>query len=115
MAYLLSSPKLLIKDNRSCIEHPKPAFKESDLLQNALNSDNLQDTKKNPDLSKFRNAFSEPFKQSLNTFMNNKLSPVEINLDSVIDKPKEDYSTELKTFIQEITDEIVTQSLEEEE
>lgn len=105
MSYLLTNPKLLLDENKSCLEHPKPAFRESCLLQNALDSDNFENTKRNPDLSNFRNAFSESLEKALKGLMNKKLKPIPIELDSVVDLPEE-YNTELENLIQEIRDKI---------
>ncbi|MFW9873359.1 MAG: hypothetical protein ACFFG0_09670 [Candidatus Thorarchaeota archaeon] len=110
LAYLLTHPKLLLHENKSILNHPKPAFKESYLLHNALNSVNFQDTKKNPDLSKFRNTFSKPLINSLKGLIKRKLDPIPIKLDSVVDLPEE-YNNELNDLIQEIKNEIAQTKL----
>ena len=105
MAYLLTHPKLLLEENKSCLEHPKPAFQESNLLENALKPENIQNTKRNPDLSKFRNTFSDPFVKALKELVRKKLKPIPIELDTIVDLPKE-YSDELNNLIKEIESEI---------
>jgi hypothetical protein len=105
IAYLLTHPKLLLNENITCLEHPKPVFQESNLLQNALSSENIEATKRNPDLSKFRNAFSEHLKKALKKLMKRKLDSVTITLDSVVDLPEE-YIDELTNLIKQIKDEI---------
>jgi hypothetical protein len=110
LAYLLTQPKLLLEENKSCLEHPKPAFQESHLLINALDSANIKATKRNPDLSKFRNAFSKQLKEALKDLMIKKLKTITVVLDSIIDLPEE-YTTELDNIIEEITDEIAVKKL----
>ena len=105
LAYLLTNPQLLLKENKSCLEHPNPAFIESNLLNNALNIDNISDTKIHPDLSKFRNAFSKPLINSLKELLKRKLDSIDVSLDSVVDEPKE-YSDELNNLVKEIELEI---------
>lgn len=105
LAYLLTNSQLLLKENKSCLKHPNPAFIQSNLLNNALDIDNISDTKIHPDLSKFRNAFSKPLINSLKELLKRKLDSIEVALEAVVDEPKE-YSDELNNLVKEIELEI---------
>lgn len=99
LAYLLTHPKLLLEEGKSCLTHPKPVFQEANLLINAVDSDNFEDTKRNPDISKFRNAFSDPLIESLKDLMKKKLEVEPVTLDALIDIPDE-YIQELSDFVE---------------
>lgn len=73
-------------------------------LENALSPENFEETKKPPNLSKFRNTFSEPLLDSMKAFIINKLENIEISLESAIDKPEE-YIDELESLLKELEEE----------
>jgi hypothetical protein len=112
MAYLLTEPELLLDEKKSCLQHPKPVFREDDILEAAISPDNYEDSKRyfsdpanSPDLSKFRDEFSEPFKDVLREYMKSKLDDQPISIDEITDLPEE-YGDELNILIEEVKKEI---------
>lgn len=114
LAYLLTQPKLLLEENKSCLSHPKPVFREANLLQKSVETIHFEDTKNNPDLSKFRNDFSDLLKESLKDLMKKKLEVEPVTIDMLIEIPEE-YTQELIDFVKDARERVPKEAIPEEE